>query len=620
MVAPAGRKWQGDRHEGTLAGPAAIGSLPMSETPAWIRRYTATSFGFPSWAVTSPERLALVTNRSGAWQAWTYDRATGALRQVSHEPVGVESVFVLPDGRVAWWHDTTGDEAGHLVATPFEDDAPVPVLLGVPDGWPMGISFAANRVALGLAVEGEYRVYVAELGDTARLVHAGASAAGVGRESPEGSGGLSADATLLCIRHTGQGSILHYALRVLDVGSGEIVGDLVDAGRRLDPGAWSPVPGDQRLAFTSELSTFERPAIWDVATRERRDLEADLPGAVFPVDWYPDGSALLVRHEHEGRGQLYRLDLPSGEIELIADPSGDIEETAVRPDGEVWFRASDGVRPPRVLAADGTEVLPRPDAPAPAGRPLRPVWFTNPRGNQVQSFVVTPEGGGPFPTVMSVHGGPEWHERDRFDPEVQAFVDAGYAVALINYRGSTGYGIAFREALIGNPCFPESEDVLACLDTLIADGVADPGRVYWSGWSWGGCLACLNAGLHPERWRAMFAGIPAGDFVAAHWASAPALQAWDDAVYGGSPDEVPDAYRLRDPMTYVDQVRAPILVIAGENDSRCPIEGVTPWVEAVRANGGEVEVHLYATGHHANSMDEQVRHMQLVLDFFARHA
>jgi dipeptidyl aminopeptidase/acylaminoacyl peptidase len=220
---------------------------------------------------------------------------------------------------------------------------------------------------------------------------------------------------------------------------------------------------------------------------------------------------------------------------------------------------------------------------------------------------------------MSVHGGPEWHERDAFDAETQAFVDAGYAVALVNYRGSTGYGIAFREALIGNPCFPETEDVNAGLDHLIAEGVADPERVFWSGWSWGGCLACLNAGLHPDRWRAIFAGIPAGDFVAAHWASAPGLQAWDDAVYGGSPDQVPDVYRGRDPMTYVDRVRAPVLVIAGENDSRCPIEGITPWVEALRVREHPVKIHLYGTGHHANSAEDKVHHMRMILDFFAEH-
>ena len=79
-----------------------------------------------------------------------------------------------------------------------------------------------------------------------------------------------------------------------------------------------------------------------------------------------------------------------------------------------------------------------------------------------------------MPWVAS--GGPGWHERDAFDAETQAFVDAGYAVALVNYRGSTGYGIAFRRALIGDPWFPETEDVIAGLDALIVAGVADPER------------------------------------------------------------------------------------------------------------------------------------------------
>src|SRR5262249_24405671 len=223
------------------------------------------------------------------------------------------------------------------------------------------------------------------------------------------------------------------------------------------------------------------------------------------------------------------------------------------------------------------------------------------------------------PTVMSVHGGPGWHEHDRYDPEPQAFVDAGYAVILINYRGSTGYGIAFREALIGNVCFTETEDIIACLDALEAEGRVDPERVFWSGWSWGGCLACFNAGVLPDRWRAVFAGIPAGDMVAAHWASAPELQAWDDAVYGGSPNEVPDAYRRSDPMTYVSAVEAAVLVIAGENDPRGPPEGITPRGRAGRADGGAGGVGIYPEGHHAGSLELQVRHMRLILDFFARN-
>src|SRR5439155_985005 len=117
--------------------------------------------------------------------------------------------------------------------------------------------------------------------------------------------------------------------------------------------------------------------------------------------------------------------------------------------------------------------------------------------------------------------------------------------------------------------------------------------------------------VHPDRWRSIFAGIPSGDFVAAHRACAPELKAWDEAVYGGSPEEVPDAYRRSDPMTYASAVTAPVLVIAGENDPRCPLEGIMPWVEAVRAHGVDVDLQLYPEGHHANAVHERVRHMQL---------
>src|SRR5439155_985003 len=173
------------------------------------------------------------------------------------------------------------------------------------------------------------------------------------------------------VRHAERGDILHLALRVLDAGTGTARGDLVDAGSNLAPDAWSPVPGDQRLAFTSELGPFERPALWDLETGTRTDIAVDLPGAVFPIEWWPDASALLVRHEHEGRAQLYRLDPSTGSTELVADPQGDIESeggTGIRPDGSVWLLASDATRAPRVLDQRGREVLPSPADPPPPGR------------------------------------------------------------------------------------------------------------------------------------------------------------------------------------------------------------------------------------------------------------
>jgi dipeptidyl aminopeptidase/acylaminoacyl peptidase len=591
----------------------------MTTQPDWVRRFTATSLGFPSWDDRNPDHLAVVSNRGGGYQAWAHDLADGSWRQASEEPVGVEVAWMLPDDQIAWWRDTTGDERGMLVAAPFAGGEPAPVFPEVPEGWLMGHSFAAGRAAISVEVDGRYRTYLIDADGETRELFTYPDASGVGSAEPGAGGGLSADGTLLCVRHAEHGDILHSALRVFDLSTSEPIADLEDKGRNLDPASWSPVPGDQRLAFTSEQGPFERPAIWDVRTGTRRDLELDLPGGAFPVRWFPGASSLLVRHEHEGASQLLQVDVDTAAVTPLTALAGDIEGAEIRPDGSTWCRITDSVRPARIVDTAGTTVLASPDEPAPAGRAYSSHFATNPSGDRIHMFVVTPDGQGPFPTVFNIHGGPEWHERDRFDTETQAFVDNGYAVAIVNYRGSTGYGIEFREALIGNVCFTETEDIIACLDALVADGTTDPARVFWNGWSWGGCLACFNAGTQPDRWRAIFAGIPAGDFVAAHWASAPELQAWDEAVYGGTPDQVPDAYTRSDPMTYVDAVKAPILVIAGEADPRCPIEGVTPWVDALRARNHPVELELYPEGHHTNSMDGQVKHMQLVLDFFDRY-
>jgi dipeptidyl aminopeptidase/acylaminoacyl peptidase len=461
----------------------------------------------------------------------------------------------------------------------------------------------------------------AALGDEhPREIYAHRQPAGVGAEWPQGRGGLSADGSLLTIRHAEHGDIERTALRVFDTRSGDAVADLDDGETRLVPAAWSPVPGDQRLAIVHERADHERPAIWDPSSGERVDLDPGLDGAVFPEDWFPDGDSLLLRQGLEGRDRLYRYEVNSGRLSELLDPEGTVECCAVRPDGEVWAKVHSGARPPRWVDLSGREVLRLPGDGQPPGRPMRTFFFYNPAGERIQAFVVTPEGEAPFPTILSVHGGPNWHHTDGFDEWTQAFADHGYAVLQVNYRGSTGYGRAFRERLRGDIGFPESEDVNAALDHLVAEGVADPDQLFLEGWSWGGYQATLNAGLRPERWRAICAGIPVGDYVAAHYECSPPLRAWDVAMFGGSPMDRPAMYHERNPMTYIDRVTAPILMIAGEHDSRCPLGQVMTYAHGLRARGKTVEVHLYPGGHHANGMDQQIRHVELVLDFFARHA
>jgi dipeptidyl aminopeptidase/acylaminoacyl peptidase len=216
---------------------------------------------------------------------------------------------------------------------------------------------------------------------------------------------------------------------------------------------------------------------------------------------------------------------------------------------------------------------------------------------------------------MLVHGGPTWAYPDTFMPDVQAWVDHGLAVGMVNYRGSTGYGTAFRDALIGDPGFPEVADVVAGLDALVADGVADPARAALSGGSWGGYVTLLAIGLHPERWAAATAAVPVADYVTAYADEAPELKAFDRSLFGGAPDDVGDLYRERSPLTYVDRVRTPVLVLAGDNDTRCPIRQVLNYVDALRGRGADVELYRFDAGHGSMIVDERVRQMRAELDF-----
>jgi dienelactone hydrolase len=586
--------------------------------PAWKRRFTTPTISEVAWSVARPERLGVISTESGSSQAWAWDLGSGLRRRASFGGAGAEEVHVTPDGAgLVWWFDATGDERGRWMRTPFEGGEPDRLLDGVPDGWMSGIAIVAGTVAIGLSMDDDYRVIVARGDEPAVELYRHMEPAGVGREWPQGGGGLSADGSLLCIRHAEHGDISHQALRVFDTTSGAVVGDLEDPGRGLMPCVWSPT--DRKLALIHEGGGIERPAVWDLATGERRDFDLpELPGPVLPLDWFPDGQILLLHHEHAGHHSLMRCDVSEGTTRTVADIAGTITRAAVRPDGDVWSLRQSSIEPPTVRNGAGDEVIGLGDPP-PAGQAFRAISWENPHGQTIHGFVVTPEGSGPFPTIVSVHGGPEWHHTDGWDPTTQAYVDSGFAVLLVNYRGSTGFGTAFREALKGNVGFPETEDVNAGLDHVIGLGLADPRNVFLEGWSWGGYIATLNAGLHPERWRAVMAGIPVGDYVAAHYECAPAIRADDIAKLGGSPMDLPELYRERNPITYVDQVTAPMLLIAGEHDSRCPLGQVMTYAHALRVRNHPVEVYLYGAGHHANDVAEQILHIELTVAFFRRH-
>jgi dipeptidyl aminopeptidase/acylaminoacyl peptidase len=605
--------------------------MSSEQLPRWERRFRAPTILFPAWAPDAPERFAICSNETESYQAYVWDRATGTRRRVTEDPVGVTYATPTADGDgIVWFLDATGDEFGRwVVLDAFEQldgfdgrGEPRPLAPGVPDGWPSGLALASGVTAVGVGERDGFSVHVVDSEGKTRELFRHGDSAGVGDEGAMGFNlsGLSRDGRLVCIFHSEHGDNLHWALRVYDTSTGDVVGDLWDGpGRGLTPAAWSPLAGDQRLAVLHELGGIERPAIWNLENGERTDLGVDLPGEVTVADWWPDGSALLLSHRHEGVDRLIRYELDNGSAREIDHDSGAVSAARVRPDGEVWLRVSSSSHDARVITAEGAEIVAAEGERAPEGRAYRSWHYENPHGQRVHGFFVTPEDEGPHPLLMEIHGGPHSQWMDAFSPSVQAHVDAGFAVAMVNYRGSTGYGAAWRDAIIGSPGLTELEDVMAGLDSLIRDGVADPRRTVVGGASWGGYLTLLAIGKHPERWAAAAAGVPVADYVAAFEDEAPSLQAMDRGLFGGTPQDAPGTYRERSPITFADRVETPLLILAGENDSRCPIRQIDNYVRALEDRGRSVEMYRYDTGHSSFVTDERVRQMRRILEFLDKH-
>ncbi|MCW2678115.1 MAG: Dipeptidyl aminopeptidase/acylaminoacyl peptidase, partial [Modestobacter sp.] len=357
--------------------------------------------------------------------------------------------------------------------------------------------------------------------------------------------------------------------------------------------------------------------IWDVVSGAEKELVLDLPGDVT-AGWYPDGTALLVGHDTAARSDLYRYDLATGTLEAQDTPRGVVRGATARPDDTVELAWSSSERPPVIRRADGPVVLAAPGDEPPAAYPVEDRWVPGP-GGDVHALLVRPAGPAPYATAFLVHGGPEAQDDDSYRARRAAYVDAGYAVVHVNYRGSTGYGSEWRDALTGRPGLTELEDVGAVYDALVAEGVVDPTRTILSGGSWGGFLTLLGLGTQPERWTAGIAEVPVADYLAAYEDEMEALRAYDRALFGGSPEEVHDVYVRSSPLTYVDAVAAPVLVVAGANDPRCPIRQIDNYLAALDEQGKPHEVYRFDAGHGSLVVEETIRQVEVALDFALRH-
>ncbi|GHA31298.1 peptide hydrolase [Streptomyces tauricus] len=617
------------------------GAIPHEVTmPEWEKRFRAPRVSLPDWAEDAPHRSLFVSNATGTYELYAWDRATGAQRQVTDRPNGTTDGVLSPDGEWIWWFDDKdGDEFGIWRRQPFagpeaegastastgsggtggSGGPDAPAAPGLDPSYPAGLALGRDgRTAIvGRSTDEDgSTIYVSRTGEDPVEVYRHRESAGVGD--------LSHDGTLIAVEHTEHGDAMHSALRVLRM-DGSTVSELDDtkggtAELGLEVLGFAPVAGDTRLLVGHQRRGRWEPMVWDVVSGEETDLElaSQLDGDLS-AEWYPDGSALLVVNSFEARSELWRFDLATRELERVPTPKGSVSGATARPDGSVEYLWSSSAEAPVVRSTSGEVVLDPPGMKAPESVPVEDVWVTGP-GGRIHALVQRPAGAsGPLPTVFDIHGGPTWHDSDSFAAGPAAWVDHGYMVIRVNYRGSTGYGREWTDALKHRVGLIELEDIAAVREWAVSSGYADPDRLILTGGSWGGYLTLLGLGTQPEAWALGIAAVPVADYVTAYHDEMEALKAMDRTLLGGTPEEVPERFEASSPLTYVDAVKAPVYISAGVNDPRCPIRQVENYVTRLAARDADHEVYRYDAGHGSLVVDERIKQVRLELDFAERH-
>jgi dienelactone hydrolase len=578
-----------------------------------------TSILVPSLACEASQRAAYVQHTRGRPQLFSWDRDSGEHRRLTDAPQGVELYEIEPDGEHVWWFESSPDGTGYWWRERFDGGGQTPGLAGLPPGRPYGIAFAGIEAVVTVGVEGMSRTYLGVAGREGRLVHAAEGYLSLADLSPDGQ--------LFALAGAPGSDRATQLVAVSDSQPGITLSGSRDC--RIWPLEFRPGAAEAELLLVIERNGEYRTATW---SRPTGLIEHDWIAfdTEITADWYGRTGQILLRHDRAGRGRLLVLEPSARTFTVLPIRPGTLHDLALGQDGTIYGAwSSDGVPPgPFVLRPEdlthtsyGEKALVPPRPPRPAGAPghrRHELWTEQPYG-AIHSFVATPPGDGPWPTLFLIHGGPSSHDRDSFDGRTEFFLDAGYAVVRTNYRGSTGYGAGWRQAANGSVGLAQIEDLAAVRRELLANGVSHPDQVGLCGHSWGGYLVLLALGVQPELWAVGLAGAPIADYPEVYAATTPALRELDRELFGGAPDEVPERYRAASPASYVEQVTSPLLITASRYDEKCPPAQLESYVRRLAARGIQHELHWLGSGHHSLDLADHASTFS-AMDRFARGA
>jgi dipeptidyl aminopeptidase/acylaminoacyl peptidase len=574
-----------------------------------------------------------MSNISGRYNLWLVSADGGWPTQLTISDQRQFSPAWSPDGRwIAYMSDYDGNEQWDLfLVSPLNGDlinlTNTPNIAEETPVWSPDGKYLAYQVKP--RESSTYEIHVMELANrqVRQITH------GTAKELSNIDPRWSRDGKRLAYTQT-HASGKNSNIFVFDLSTGKIENITPHTGERTYTAKdWSP-DSTQLLITSNAANGYDNVGLLDVArktidwlTRDRWEISAG--------GFSPDGRQVTWTANIDGNTEIFVFDVSTRKPRALPLAKGVNElagaESAFTRDGSKLLFSHNGSGSPKDVwvysfrSGVAQQVTHSLVGGLRSEDMVEPLLVHYPSGDgkwQISAFVYVPynlKRDGRNPALVYVHGGPTAQTVNSFNRVVQYLANQGYVVIAPNYRGSTGYGKEFMDANRFDMGGGDLQDVLAGAEWIKQSGYVDPKKLVIMGGSYGGYMTMMGVTKAPDTWAAGVAIVPFVNWFTEVENEDPLLREYDLATMG-DPVKEKERYRDRSPIFFVDRITAPVLLLAGGNDPRCPKSEAQQVADAIRKRGGVVELKIYDNeGHGFSRIENQIDAYKRAAEFLNKH-
>ena len=389
-------------------------------------------------------------------------------------------------------------------------------------------------------------------------------------------------------------------------------------------------PDGRYLSYTqstteSGFNMYDQSRLWvyDLKANTARCLSENIDRSVGSVNWSADGRFIYSIIEDDRKRNILRFDINTGASDYITDKEGAFSSFDIGKDGRMVALYSNSTTPNEIYTnTNGTFTKVSTFSTA----FLAPLKLSYVKGfscqsvdkNTVTGILYLPDSAArKLPLILYIHGGPVAQDDYGFDMTRQIMSAAGYAVAAVNYRGSSGRGMAYTKSIAGDWGNKEVKDIIAVTDYLIREGYVDPEKLGISGWSYGGILTNYTIATD-KRFKAAVSGA-GSSLQLSMYGSDQYIKQYEEEL--GKPWKNPKKWLdLSYPFFKVESIRTPTLFMASEDDFNVPVIGAEQMYQAFKSTGIPTELVIYPNQHHGIRVPSYIIHRHNKhLEWFGRY-